>query len=106
VGKVAFPLVFLFIGMTPVAQKTFNNYTLEISEPEDHPRYLSTLSLSMAAPLLASPLVSPLINAIGFEAVYLGVVCLLLAGWLMTFGLTEPRAGGRPVVLSQDSITE
>jgi MFS family permease len=106
VGRVAFPLVFVFIGMTPVAQKTFNNYTLEISEPQDHPRYLSTLSLSMAAPLLASPLVSPLINAVGFEAVYLFVVCLLLLGWLMTFRLTEPRAAGRPVVLSEDSITE
>ena len=106
IGKVAFPLVFVFIGMTPVAQKTFNNYTLEISEPADHPRYLSTLSLSMAAPILVSPLVSPLIKAVGFEAVYLGVVVLLVLGWLMSFGLTEPRAGGRPVVLAEDSITE
>jgi MFS family permease len=106
IGRVAFPLVFVFIGMTPVAQKTFNNYTLEISEPQDHPRYLSTLSLCMAAPLLASPLISPLINAIGFEAVYLFVVCLLLLGWLMTFRLSEPRAAGRPVVLAEDSITE
>jgi hypothetical protein len=106
IGKVAFPLVFLFIGMTPVAQKTFNNYTLEISEPADHPRYLSTLSLSMAVPLLASPLISPLINTVGFEAVYLFVVGLLVLGWLMSFGLTEPRAAGRPVVLSEDSITE
>jgi hypothetical protein len=106
IGKILFPLVFVFIGMTPVAQKTFNNYTLEISEPEDHPRYLSTLSLSMAAPLLASPLVSPLINAIGFEAVYLLVVGLLALGWLLSFGLTEPRAGGRPVVMAEDAITE
>jgi hypothetical protein len=98
--------VFFFIGMTPVAQKTFNNYTLEISEPQDHPRYLSTLSLCMAAPLLASPLISPLINYVGFEAVYLFVVGLLLLGWLLTFGLTEPRTAGRPVVLSEDSITE
>lgn len=106
IGKVAFPLVFLFVGMTPVAQKTFNNYTLEISDPQDHPRYLSTLSLSMAAPILVSPLVSPLINIVGFQAVYLFVVCLLIIGWLLSFGLTEPRAAGRPVILSQDSITE
>src|SRR5688572_26849509 len=78
IGKIAFPLVFLFVGLTPVAQKTFNNYTLEITKPENHPRYLSTLSLSMAAPIMVSPLVSLLINAVGFEAVYLGVVCLLL----------------------------
>ena len=36
IGKTAFPLVFLFVGLTPVAQKTFNNYTLEITQPE-HP---------------------------------------------------------------------
>jgi predicted MFS family arabinose efflux permease len=106
VGKAAFPLVFLFVGLTPVAQKTFNNYTLEITQPEHHPRYLSTLSLCMAAPIYASPLVSPLIAAVGFEAVYLGVVALLLLGWLLSFGLIEPRGGGRPIVLAEDSITE
>jgi hypothetical protein len=96
--------VFLFVGLTPVAQKTFNNYTLEITEPQHHPRYLSTLSLCMAAPILASPLISPLINVVGFEAVYLGVVCLLFAGWLMSFGLIEPRSGPRPIVLVEEAI--
>jgi len=105
-GKRAFPLVFTLVGLTPVAQKTFNNYTLEITTPENHPRYLSTLSLSMAAPICASPLVGYAIELVGFEVVYLGVVGLLFVGWLMSFGLTEPRAGGRPVVLAEDSITE
>ena len=105
-GRIAFPLVFLFVGLTPVAQKTFNNYTLEITQPEHHPRYLSTLSLSMAAPILASPLISPLIHWMGFEAVYIGVVGLLLLGWLLSFGLIEPRAGGRPIVLAEESLTE
>ncbi len=104
IGKSAFPLVFLFVGLTPVAQKTFNNYTLEITVPEHHPRYLSTLSLSMAAPIFASPLVSLLINAVGFERVYLGVVGLLLAGWLLSFGLIEPRGRGKPIVLAEESL--
>lgn len=104
IGKAAFPLVFLFVGLTPVAQKTFNNYTLEITEPEHHPRYLSTLSLSMAMPILASPLISPLIALVGFEMVYLGVVGLLLLGWLLSFGLIEPRGGHRPIVLADDSL--
>jgi len=107
-GRTAFPLVFLFVGLTPVAQKTFNNFALEITEPQHHPRYLSTLSLSMAAPILASPLVSPLIHVVGFEAVYLGVVCLLFTGWLLSFGLVEPRAensaGPRPIVLVEEAI--
>jgi hypothetical protein len=104
IGKVAFPLVFLFVGLTPVAQKTFNNYTLEITQPEHHPRYLSTLSLSMALPILVSPLVSLLINAVGFEAVYLGVVGLLLLGWLLSFSLIEPRTGGRPIILAEEPL--
>jgi len=106
IGKHLFPLVFTLIGLTPVAQKTFNNYTLEITEAKNHTRYLSTLSLSMALPIFASPLVGWLIKLAGFEIVYLGVVALLLTGWLLSFGLTEPRAGGRPVVLAEDSITE
>jgi hypothetical protein len=105
-GRSAFPIVFLLVGLTPVAQKTFNNYTLEITQAEHHPRYLSTLSLCMAAPIYASPLVSPLINAVGFEPIYIGVVVLLLAGWLMSFGLIEPRTGGRPMVIADDSLTE
>ena len=60
----------------------------------------------MAAPIYASPLVSPLINAVGFEPIYLGVVVLLFLGWLLSFGLIEPRTGGRPVVLAEDSLTE
>jgi MFS family permease len=103
-GRGAFPLVFLFVGLTPVAQKTFNNYTLEITEPEHHPRYLSTLSLSMALPIFASPLVSPLIKLAGFEAVYLGIIGLLFAGWLLSFGLIEPRSGPRPIVLAEEPL--
>jgi MFS family permease len=104
IGKLAFPLVFLFVGLTPVAQKTFNNYTLEITKPENHPRYLSTLSLSMAAPIIASPLISLLINALGFEVVYLFVVSLLLLGWFLSFRLLEPRTGPRPIVLAEDTL--
>jgi MFS family permease len=104
IGRVAFPVVFLFVGLTPVAQKTFNNYTLEITEPQHHPRYLSTLSLSMAMPIFASPLLSPLISTIGFERVYLGVVALLITGWVLSFGLTEPRGGVRPIVLAEESL--
>jgi predicted MFS family arabinose efflux permease len=90
-GRAAFPLVFALVGLTPVAQKTFNNYTLEIVPREHHPRYLSTLNLSMALPIAFSPLASLLIRFAGFETVFLVVVGLLLAGWLLSFGLEEPR---------------
>ena len=106
VGVRAFPLVFTLVGMTPVAQKSFNNLALEIAPREHHPRYLSTLSLCMALPILASPLVGYAIQRVGFETVYLAVVGLLLAGWLLSLGLSEPRAGGRPVVVAEDSLPE
>jgi predicted MFS family arabinose efflux permease len=105
-GTWAFPAVFTLVGLTPVAQKSFNNYTLELALAENHPRYLSTLNLCMAVPIYASPLVSPLIGAIGFEPTYLGVVVMMFVGWLLSFGLVEPRVGGRPVIVADDSLTE
>lgn len=92
-GQTLFPLVFALIGLTPVAQKTFNNYTLELTSPENHPRYLSTLNLCMAAPIFFSPVVGALTSIVGFELVYYGVTALLLLGWLLSFRLSEPRHG-------------
>jgi cytochrome c oxidase assembly factor CtaG len=45
----------------------------------------------MAAPIFLSPLVGGLIGWIGFEIVFVIVTLLLLAGWLLTLGLHEPR---------------
>ena len=87
-----FTLVFLLLGLTPVTIRTFNNYTLEIADREDHPRYLSTLGLCVAAPpVLLSTLMGWLVDRFGFELVFLiGTGCILI-GWLMTFRLIEPR---------------
>jgi hypothetical protein len=83
--------VFLLIGLTPVGFKTFSNYTLEISSNEDHPKYLSTLGLCFALPLLLSPLMGLVVEMVGFEAVFIGVSGVLVVGWLLTFRLHEPR---------------
>jgi hypothetical protein len=90
-GKQAFSLVFVLIGLTPVAQKTFSNYTLEIAPASEHPRYLSTQNLCMAAPLFLSPLAGLLVDWIGFIYVSLGITALLFTGWLLSFTLLEPR---------------
>jgi hypothetical protein len=92
-GRPWFPLVFLLVGLTPVTMRTLHNYTLEMSSPEDHPRYLSTITLCMAAPILFSPLAGVLIEieTIGFDTVFCGITCVVLTGWAMTFGLIEPR---------------
>jgi len=84
--------VFVLIGLTPVTIKVFNNYTLEISKPEDHPRYLSTLILCMSAPIVVlSPLVGWLVDAVGFQVVFPCIGSLVAIGWLLTLGLEEPR---------------
>jgi MFS family permease len=94
-GPVAQPYfiaVFCLVGLTPVTMRIFSNYTLEIVEPRFHPRYLSTLSLCMAAPaILTSSLLGLLMDWLGFEIVFGLVVALMLWGWLLTFGLDEPR---------------
>ena len=59
--------------------------------PAEHPRYLSTLSLSIAAPALLSPLAGLAIDLVGFEAVFLIVALLVFCGWLLSLGLEEPR---------------
>lgn len=91
IGKVGFFMVFLLVGMTPVAQKSFNNYTLELTTPENHPRYLSTLSLCMALPIFFSILVGYFVDWLGFTAVYHAVTVLLVIGAILSFRLIEPR---------------
>jgi MFS family permease len=90
-GRMAYPLVFVLVGLTPVVYRTFHNFALEICSPPEHPRYLSCLGLCMAAPMCASPLVGLAIDALGFEIVFVAIALIVLAGWFVTFRLAEPR---------------
>ncbi len=90
-GAHLFWLVFIPLGISPLVFRTLQNYALEICRADQHPRYLSTVSLGLAAPFLLSPAVGWLVDVVGFRSVFLAtVVLVLLAGWL-TFGLEEPR---------------
>jgi len=91
VGRVMYPCVFLLVGLTPVVVKVFCNYTLEVAKRADHPRYLSTLMLCIAAPVLLSPIVGLLVGWIGFDAVFIVIALVVLYAWFCTFGLEEPR---------------
>jgi MFS family permease len=86
-----FNLVFFCVGVTPVVLRTFQNFALELSQPQDHPRYLSTISLVIAAPIVLSPLAGWLIDRLGYTPVFLSVAAAVVVGWLGTFGLREPR---------------
>jgi len=90
-GRSLFWLVFVLVGLTPVTMKTLVNYTLEISSPAEHPRYLSTLSLCIALPFVLSPAVGWLVDAVGFLFVFLAGAGLVALGGLLTFWLVEPR---------------
>ncbi|MCH8045859.1 MAG: MFS transporter [Planctomycetes bacterium] len=81
VGRWLFPAVFVLLGLTPITFKTLMNYTLEISETRDHPLYISTLSLCVAAPFVISPLIGLLVDVTSFEVVFLtGAGVILLWG--------------------------
>jgi MFS family permease len=90
-GQAWYWTVFVLIGLTPITIRTLMNYMLEASEPSEHPRYLSALSLSLAAPIFFSPLMGLLVDAVGFAPVFLGITTLVFGGWLLTFTLAEPR---------------
>jgi len=90
-GNWLFVSVFFFVGLTPIAIRILNNYTLEICGPGEHPRYLSTLNACLAVPMFLSPLVGWLVELTSFEVVFLGVAMLVFLGFSMTFILSEPR---------------
>lgn len=84
-------MVFVLLGLVPVAFRTLVNYTLELAEPEMQPRYVSTLKVCMAVPFCLSPLAGLLVDAAGFAAVFIGIAALTALGGLWTFRLDEPR---------------
>lgn len=90
-GKSNYWGVFVLIGLSPITLRTLQNYTLELAPANNYPRYLSTLGLCVAAPMMIAPLVGLAIDYWGFEEVFFGVTVLLFAGWLQTLRLSEPR---------------
>ncbi len=90
-GGRLFWLVFIPLGVTPLALRILVNYTLEICRPAEHPRYLSTVFLCLAAPLVLSPLVGYLVEVVGYSPVFLATAGLTILGGCLTFRLDEPR---------------
>jgi len=92
-GRRWYWLTFCLLGLTPVTMKTIVNYTLELTEPVNHPCYVSTMSLCLATPFLLSPLVGLLVDRLGFESVFItGSIVVAISG-VLTFRMSEPRDG-------------
>lgn len=105
-GRPWFWIIFIPLGLTPVTIKFLMNYTLEISEPTEHPRYLSAMGLCLATPFILSPLVGLLVDKTSFEVVFFcGTGMIVLCG-LLTFRLVEPRhhhwGAGQPISPTDD----
>ena len=90
-GDRVFWLVFVPLAVIPLVLRLLVNYTLEICDAEKHARYLSTVSLGLAVPFFASPLVGWVADVAGFRVVFLSAVCLTVLGGILSLGLSEPR---------------
>lgn len=100
-GQRWFWIAFVFLGLVPVTMKTFINYTLELTTPENHPRYVSTMSVCFAVPFVLSPAVGWLIDRIGFEPIFASIFGSIFIGFLLTFRMAEPR-GPRAHIAAPD----
>lgn len=90
-GRRWFWIAYVFLGLVPVTMKTFINYTLELTTPENHPRYVSTMSVCFAIPFVLSPVIGWLIDRLGFVPIFALIFGSMSAGFLLTFRMSEPR---------------
>lgn len=85
-----YSITFFLLGLVPVTVKSLFNYTLELTREEEHPHYLSSLSVCMALPVFLAPLIGWLLDR-SPAAVFLAIACLILCGALLATTLHEPR---------------
>jgi MFS family permease len=91
-GRMLFPVVFFLLGLIPITVRFLTNYTLEVTDRDRHPLYLSTLGLFLSIPVIATSIgLGALVDIAGFETVFCLVLAFLLFGLVMTFRLEEPR---------------
>jgi hypothetical protein len=96
-GQGLYWTVFLLLGMSPVAMRTVNNYTLELVTPELHPLYLSTMRVCFLVPFIFSPLAGGVLDLFadrpytGASWLFGTVSGLIATAGLLTFRMAEPR---------------
>lgn len=84
-------LTFVLLGLCPVTMRMLQNYTLELVDEEQHPRYLSTMTVCFAVPFVLAPLFGWLIDLLPYQYPFAAVSVMIAAGGLMTFRMSEPR---------------
>lgn len=91
VEKRWFVLTFVVFGSLPNTFRILTNYCLELTTPDRHAQYISTLKLFMPITLLLAPVVGLIIDGVGFAPVFLTIAAVNMAGFVMTFFIAEPR---------------
>jgi len=91
-GNTLFWMVFIPVGLIPVTLRLMTNYAMELAPPPEHPRYISTLGLCFAIPVMIGAIpVGWLMDVVGYTPVFIaGSMVVGFGGW-MTFWLAEPR---------------
>ena len=91
-----FSVAYVLLGAVPVTYRMFLNYALELTDRKWHPIYVSTVVICMAPPIVFSPLVGELVDQMDYTLPFLAISILLVAAWLMTLSIVEPRELATP----------
>lgn len=84
-------ITFAWLGTVPVAYRMQLNYVLELTERSQHPIYVSTAVISMALPMLLSPLVGAWIQRTSFLIPFACVSVVVAGAWVVSLLMIEPR---------------
>lgn len=84
-------ITFVLLGLCPVTMRMLQNYTLELVDEDQHPRYLSTMTFCFAVPFVLAPLVGWLVDLLPYQYPFIAVSIAITIGGLMTFRMSEPR---------------
>jgi hypothetical protein len=87
----AYWLAFIPLGISPLVGPLLANYALELGSTEEHPRFVSTVSLALMPAYLLSPAIGQLVDVAGFEWVFGGTALALGASVALTWWLYDPR---------------
>ena len=94
IGRRYFWVVFVLFSLTPVTIKVLNNFALEFTQTDSHPRYLSLMAIGIAFPIYFSPLFGLIVDRFGFDLPMALVSYSVAVGWIMTMFVSEPRHRG------------
>ena len=83
---------FIWLGTVPVTFRLQTNYVLELTKPQHHPIYISTVALSTTPVIFLSPFAGALVTHVGYVLPFLLVSAAAIVAWIMTLFIAEPRS--------------